>query len=279
MHHSDFVHLHVHSHYSLLDGAAKVESLVEAAQTLKMPALAITDHGNMFGAVEFYNKARSKGVKPIVAVEVYVAPSSRFEKQPNAKPYHLVLLARDLTGYRNLMKLVSLAYKEGFYRKPRIDRELLRENSGGLICMSACLGGEIPQALLHGSYEKAVEALNFYRSVFGEDYFYIELQDHGLDEAEDCESFTHQIGQTGKCTTRRYKRQPLYSETDAVAQDVLVCIQTGATLDEKDRFAFESKEFYFKSPGEMKGLFPEVPEAYSNTVKIAQACNLELRFR
>jgi len=278
MQHSDFVHLHVHSHYSLLDGAAKVENLVEAAHELKMPALALTDHGNMFGAVEFYTKARSKGIKPIVGSEVYVARNSRFDRNADEKPFHLVLLARDLTGYKNLMKLVSLAYKEGFYREPRIDRDVLRQFGGGLIGMSACLGGELPQALLHGNYDKAKEALDFYRSVFGDDHFFVELQDHGLDEQKMVNPSLIKLAKQEHANLVVTNDSHYVRKKDAEAQDVLVCIQTGSTLEEKDRFAFESQEFYFKSPSEMRVLFPEVPDAYSNTLKIAQACNLELTF-
>lgn len=274
--HSDFVHLHVHSHYSLLDGAAKIDNLVAAAAEMKMPALALTDHGNMFGAIEFFEKASKKGLQAIVGAEVYMAPNSRFDKDPSSKPYHLVLLARNNDGYKNLMKLVSLAFKEGFYRKPRIDRELLTGCSDGLIGLSACLGGEIPQALIHGNRDKAKEALDYYQKTFGEDRFFLEIQDHGIDDQKLVNPQIIDLAKTAGAPLVVTNDLHYIKKTDAEAQDVLICIQTGKTLDDESRFTFESKEFYLKSPGEMKALFPGVPEAYSNTIKIAEMCHVDI---
>ena len=276
MPHSDFVHLHVHSHYSLLDGAAKIDNLVSAAAEMKMPALALTDHGNMFGAYEFYSKATAKGLRPIIGSEVYVAPGSRFDKEHQGKPYHLVLLAKNNDGYKNLMKLVSLAFKEGFYRKPRIDRELLNECSEGLIGMSACLGGEIPQALLKGNREAAKEALDYYRKVFGEEGFYLEIQDHGIDDQKLVNPQLIELAKAESAPLIVTNDLHYVKKDGYKSQDVLVCISTGKTLDDPNRFQFESKEFYLKSPAEMRSLFPQVPEAYSNSMKIAEMCHVDL---
>jgi len=274
--HSDFVHLHVHSHYSLLDGAAKIDDLVAAAVEMKMPAIALTDHGNMFGAIEFYNKARAKGLRPIIGSEVYVAPNSRKDKdKTQRRAYHLVLLAKNNKGYMNLMKLVSLAYKEGFYRKPRIDRELLSENSEGLIGLSACLGGEIPQALIKGNREKAREALNYYKSVFGEDGFYLEIQDRDIDEQRLVNPQLIELAKEENTPLIVTNDSHYVKKSDAEAQDVLLCVQTGKSLSDPNRMCF-GDSYYLKSPEEMKALFPKVPEAYSNSIKIAEMCNVEL---
>ncbi len=274
--HSRFVHLHVHTHYSLLDGAALIDRLLEKAVACRMPALAITDHGNMFGAVEFYKKATKKGVKPLIGCELYVAEGGRREKSRTY--YHLVLLAKDERGYKNLMKLSSLAYLEGMYIKPRVDRELLQRYGEGLVAMSACLKGEIPQALLHGDMERVNEALDFYLGVYGKDDFYLELQDHGIDEQKIVNRQLIELARDRGLKLVVTNDSHYVDADDAFAQEVLLCIQTGATLEEEDRFAFHGDQFYLKTEEEMKSLFPDLEEAYENTLEIAQKCNLELEF-
>ncbi|GAB4388862.1 MAG: DNA polymerase III subunit alpha [Thermodesulfovibrionales bacterium] len=280
MHHSDYVPLHLHTEYSLLDGAIRIEELVEAASAFRMPAVAMTDHGNLFGAVEFYRKAAKAGVKPIIGCEVYVAPAGRMEKARTGAvdaSYHLVLLARDNEGYRNLVNLVSKAYIEGFYYKPRIDGELLVENAGGLIGLSACLKGEVPFHLRRQEDEKARKAALFYREVLGPENFFIELQENGIEEQTRLNvrllGLARELGipvvATNDC---HYLRRE-----DARAHDILLCIQTGKTASDENRLRFGSDGFYFKSPEEMKEAFREVPEAVLNTREIAQRCNVEFR--
>ncbi len=278
--HSSFVHLHNHSHYSLLDGAVKIEHMVEAARKASMPALAITDHGNLFGAVEFYLKASGGGVKPIVGCEMYVARESRFKRREDGRrsdgSHHLVLLARDRRGYQNLMKLSSLGYLEGFYYRPRVDKELLTECGDGLIGLSACLKGEIPSLVLAGRMDDACRVAEWYRDLFGKDGFYLELQDHGMEADKDAVR--------GILEVRRRTGIPVVATNDchylkqehARAQDILLCIQTGKDLDQEGRLHFSTDQFYFKSPREMEELFAEVPEAIRNTVEVAEKCNLEL---
>jgi DNA polymerase-3 subunit alpha len=275
MHHSDFVPLHLHSQYSLLDGAIKLDELVEAAAGFNMPAVAITDHGNMFGAVEFYTKAEKAGVKAILGCECYLAPGSRLEKD-GERPYHLVLLAADNSGYRNLLKLVSASYMDGFYKRPRIDRALLEEHSGGLIGLSACLRGEVPHHLGLEDMEAAREAALWYRSVLGDDNFYFELQQNGLKEQEEVNkrlvTLSREIGvplvATNDC---HYLR-----EDDVEAHEVLLCIQTGDTMSNPNRFRFRGHGYYFRSPEQMREDFKEVPEAVTNTRAVAERCNVTL---
>lgn len=279
--HAHFVHLHVHTEYSLLDGACRLKDLVKAAHDYRMPALAITDHGNMFGAIDFYRKAMARGVKPIIGCEVYVAPKSRFEK--SLKPgkgasYHLLLLVKDERGYKNLVKLASIAYLEGFYYKPRVDKEVLAKYHEGLIALSGCLKGEIPTLILDNRMEEAKRVALEYRNIFGQENFFLELHDHGIAEQKGVNkeliSMSKELGiglvATNDC---HYIRKE-----DASAHDILLSIQTATTIDDPNRLRFSTEEFYLKSPQEMGDLFHEIPEALENTVRIAERCNLELEF-
>lgn len=275
-----FTHLHVHSEYSLLDGACRIGELVARAKELGMDSLAITDHGAMYGVVEFYKEAKKQGIKPILGCEVYVAPRSRFDKEGRAdKEYaHLILLVKDETGYQNLIKLVSLGFTEGFYYKPRIDYDLLSQYSEGLICTSACIGGDIPQLLLRGDTEAAEALAVRLRDMFGAENFYIELQDHGLPEQRQTNpqliEIARRIGVGLICTNdAHYLRKE-----DSQAHDILLCIQTGKTLQDESRMRFANSEFYLKSPEEMEQLFSYVPDALENTQKIAEACNFDFVF-
>ncbi|MFZ3136888.1 MAG: DNA polymerase III subunit alpha [Thermodesulfovibrionales bacterium] len=276
--HSDYVPLHLHSEYSLLDGAIKIKELIEQANAFKMPAVAVTDHGNLFGAVEFYRLATKAGIKPIIGCEVYVAPGSRLEKKQGSdseeSSFHLILLARDNNGYRNLVTLVTKAYTEGFYYKPRIDSALLEQYSGGLIGLSACLKGEIPFYLRNGMVDKAREKALEYKHILGPENFYLEVQDNGLPEQEQVNrklvelSKELHIGLVATNDCHYMKRE------DARAHDILLCIQTGKTVNDKNRMHFTSDNFYFKSPEEMKNAFKDIPEAVLNTRAIAERCNV-----
>ncbi|MDZ4131813.1 MAG: DNA polymerase III subunit alpha, partial [Dethiobacteria bacterium] len=276
----NFVHLHCHSEYSLLDGAARVKKLVERAAELKMPAIAITDHGTMFGVMDFYRAALKAGVKPLLGCEVYVAPRSRLQKEARKddSQYHLVLLAENNTGYRNLMRLVSAGYLEGFYYKPRVDRELLEEFSEGLIALSACLAGEVPTLILSGQVEKAYEAARYYRDLFGSGNFFLELHDHGLPEQKIVNKILVELAKAEGIPLVASNDVHYLSRSDAEVHDVLICIQTGKTVDETDRMKFDSQEFYLKTAQEMAACFPEYPEAISNSLLIAERCNVERDF-
>lgn len=281
MKHSGFVHLHNHSQYSLLDGASRIDDMVAAAKAMNMPALALTDHGNMFGAIEFYKKASSAGIKPIIGMEAYVAGTSRtdhfrVEGYPDGG-FHLVLLVKDQTGYKNLMKLSSLAYLEGFYHRPRIDREILSQYHDGLIALSACQKGEIPYRLLAGETEKAEEAARFYADLFGPDNFYIEIQNHNLPRelklipklVELAAGLNLPLVCTNDC--HYLKRE------DAEAHDALLCIQTGKLVSDTDRMKYDTDQIYFKSSEEMQEVFSEYPQAVANTIRIAEKCSLEIK--
>ena len=282
MEHSNFVHLHLHSQYSLLDGAIKLDELVARAKEFKMPAIAVTDHGNMFGAIEFYTKAMSSGIKPIIGCEVYVAPGSRFTKG-NARgsseaSYHLVLLCMNQTGYKNICHLVSSAYREGFYYKPRIDWELLAEHNEGLIALSACLGGELPTLINLNHPEEALQRATEMAQIFDQQRFYLELQENYLPEQAKANAGLIDIaGELGLPLVATNDCHYL-SREDAFAHEVLLCIQTGKTMDDPGRMRFPNDEFYVKSPQEMVQLFPEQPEAIANTIQIAERCNLDLDF-
>ena len=274
-----FVHLHVHSEYSLLDGACRVGELAGRARELGQEALAITDHGVMYGAVAFYKAAKKAGVKPIIGCEVYVAPGSRFGHVHGVDNNysHLILLCKNDTGYRNLCFLVSAGFTEGFYVRPRIDWDLLSEHAEGLVCLSGCLAGFIPQCLVNGEYEKAKEKALELRELFGED-FYLEVQDHGiLEEKRALNSLLRLSEETGIPPVLTNDAHYLKRE-DAATQDVLMCIQTGKTIDEPNRMRFEGQEFYLKSGEEMARLLPERPDALENTVKIAEKCNFDFEF-
>ncbi len=280
MKHGNFVHLHTHSHYSLLDGASKIDDLIAKAKEYKMPALAITDHGNLFGAIEFYKKATKAGVKPIIGIEAYVAGGSRHDKQPSSKHpdggYHLVLLAKNLTGYKNLVKLSSAAFLEGFYHRPRMDKELLRKYSEGIIATSACLKGEVNWNLLNGDTDGAVMAARELEEIFGKGNFYLELQNHGIDKEllliPKIEAIAREtkipLVATNDC---HYMRQEDYE-----AHDALICIQTGKFVSDNDRLKYSTDQIYFKSENEMQQVLGDFKEALDNTIEIAEKCNLEL---
>ena len=267
MNSSDFVHLHLHTEYSLLDGAGRINELVAKAARLKMPALAITDHGNMHGVVKFYKQALAGGVKPIIGCEFYVAPSGRRERKPGSQKEisHLTCLARDEAGYHNLIKLSSLAYLEGFYYKPRVDRELLEAHHEGLIALSGCLKGEIPRALVVGDSEKAEETAKYYRNLFGPDNFYLEMMDHGIKEQREIRPQLVELARRLDIGLVATNDCHYLDKEDAESQEVLLCLQTGRKLDDPNRMKFSSNEFYLKSGEEMEELFRDLPDAILNT--------------
>ncbi len=277
-----FVHLHVHTEYSLLDGACRIGDLVKKAKQFGMPAITISDHGNMFGAIEFYAAAKAAGVKPIIGCELYLAPGDRRDKEAKGlreASYHQLLLAMDLTGYRNLIKLASIGYVEGFYYKPRIDKAVLREFSAGLICSSTCLGAEIPQTILKKeSLAEAKRVAEEYLSIFGPERFFIELQDHGLPEQKKVNpalvDLAHKLG-VGTIATNDVH---YLNADDTEAHDVLCCISTRSRVAETERFKFESDQFYLKTGEEMLAALPEHREAIENTLRVAEMCNVEFDF-
>ena len=282
MEHSNFVHLHLHSQYSLLDGAIKLDELVSRAKEFKMPAIAVTDHGNMFGAIEFYRKAMSAGIKPIVGCEVYVAPGSRFTKG-NARgsseaSYHLVLLCMNHTGYKNICHLVSAAYREGFYYKPRIDWDLLAQHNEGLIALSACLGGELPTLINLNHPEEALQRAGQMAQIFDDQRFYLELQENFLPEQAKANAGLMSIANELDLPLVATNDCHYLSREDSFAHEILLCIQTGKTMDDPNRMRFPNDEFYVKSPQEMMQMFPDQPEAIANTIQIAERCNLDLDF-
>ncbi|MDA8426080.1 MAG: DNA polymerase III subunit alpha [Treponema sp.] len=278
---AQFVHLHNHSDYSLLDGAASVESMVAKAVKLGMPALALTDHGNMFGAVKFYRACRQAGINPILGCEFYVAGGSRRERtgtETGNKYWHLVLLARDQEGYRNLLKLSSASYTEGYYYKPRIDDELLAAHSKGLIASSACLAGEIPSLLLAGKTAEAERKARRYAELFGPDHFYLELQDHGIPEQKLANKALVELARRTGLPLIATNDMHYLDRGDAEAHDVLLCIGTNKKRAEPGRMRFPGPEFYMKSPDEMAAVFPELPEALENTLRISEMVDLKLAF-
>jgi DNA polymerase-3 subunit alpha len=279
---SDFVHLHVHSEYSLLDGAAHLKRLVERAAQLGFPALALTDHGNLFGAMDFYTHAREAGVKPILGVELYVAPGSRFDRAPLDGQYeganHLTALVRNATGYRNLIKLVSRGYLEGFYYKPRVDKELLAQHADGLVFLSGCLNSEVSRLLLAGEERKAREVAAWYADVVGRDHYFMEVQAHGLADQLRVTDATVRIGRDLGVAVCGTNDSHYLEAGDGRAHEVLLCLQTGAKLSDPNRWRFSTEEFYLKSAEEMRKVFAELPEAYKNTLAVAEQCDLELSF-
>ena len=281
MWHSNFVHLHTHTEYSLLDGACRIKELVAKAKKYKMPALAITDHGVMYGVIQFYKEAIRQGVKPIIGCEVYVAPNSRFDKSTQRKetPYHLILLAKNNEGYKNLIKLVTLSYLEGFYYKPRIDKKILKEYSKGLIGLSACLKGEIPYYILQNNLNKVKEVAIDFVSIFGEDNFYLELQKNGIPEQEIVNENLIKIGQELSIPLVATNDIHYLEKKDASAHEILLCIQTATNLDDPKRLKFTTDKFYFCSPEEMNQNFSEIPQAIENTIRIAERCNLKINFK
>lgn len=276
----DFVHLHVHTEYSLLDGFSRIKNLVGRAKELNMSAVAITDHGCMFGAIDFFKVAKAEGIKPIIGCEVYTAPRGMRDKDPNydKSQGHLILLAKDMEGYQNLIKLVSKAYVQGFYYKPRVDIDEIKKHSEGIIALSACLAGDVSQALMNRNYDKAKNIALRYKDIFGEENYYIEIQDHSLPEQKEVNSelikLSKEIG-IGLVATNdvHYVRKE-----DSKIHDILMCIQMGKTVNDPNRLRFGSDEFYLKSREEMEDIFPDVQEALDNTSKIAERCNVEFDF-
>jgi len=277
---SGFVNLHVHTEYSLLDGACRIEKLMKHIKDLGQTAVAITDHGNMYGVVDFWNCARKAGIKPIIGCEVYVAPRSRFDKEPklDSSPYHLILLCRNNIGYQNLVKLVSMGSIEGFYNKPRIDIDLLKIYHDGLICLSACLAGEIPRLLLNGNYEKALETALFYRDIFGPENYYLEVQNHGIKDELKVLPQLYKLSEDTGIPLAATNDCHYIEKKDAEMQNVLLCIQINKIVGEPNGMGFETNEFYVKSENEMMTLFKGHEEAVRNTLKIAEQCCVEFEF-
>ncbi len=275
-----FVHLHTHTEYSLLDGASRIPALIAEAKNLGMKALAMTDHGQMYGAVTFYKEAKKAGIKPIIGCEIYLAPQSRRDtfEVDGVRYYHLILLAENETGYRNLVQLVSLANLEGVYYKPRVDKELLRKYHEGLICLSACVAGEIPQALVRDNMERADRLVQEYIDIFGRDNFFLEIQKHGLADEKKAAAGLVELAKKHKLGLVVTNDAHYIHRADHEFHDVLLCIQMGKTLDDPNRMRFNSDDYYLKSAEEMAELFPEYPEAMENTVRIAERCNVDFSF-
>jgi len=274
-----FAHLHVHTEYSLLDGSIRIKDLVRQTRELGMDSMAITDHGSMFGVVQFYQEAKKLGIKPILGSEVYIAIGSHLDKEPKDKnQYHLVLLAENNQGYENLMKIVSEGYVNGFYYKPRVDHKVLKDHSQGIICLSACLGGEVQQYILDNNLEKARETALKYREIFGEDNFFLELQDHGIPEQQTVNRELVRLSQELGIKLVATNDVHYLRREDARVHDVLLCVQTGKTIVDEDRMKFPTEEFYLKSKEEMETLFPDQLEALENTQEIADRCNVTMDF-
>lgn len=286
----EFVHLHVHTEFSLLDGAARVQNLIAAAKNMGASAIAITDHGGMYGVIDFYEAAAREKIKPIIGCEVYVAPKSRLDKTAGVKdnsagggparggPYHLILLAENNEGYRNLMHLVTLSYMEGFYYRPRVDKELLRRYSSGLVALSGCLKGEISQALLNGGTEKAKKLASEYENIFGKGNFFIEVQDQKMEEQKELNENLVKIARDLEIPIVATNDVHYIKKEESTAQDVLLCIQTGSVLESDDRLKFSTDEFYLKNPEQMRRLFSHLPEALDNTLAIAERCSVSIDF-
>lgn len=275
----DFVHLHTHTEFSLLDGANKIKELPARAKELGMKAMAITDHGVMFGVVDFYKECKKVGIKPIIGCEVYVAPRTRFDKEPNIdnKYSHLILLAKNETGYKNLSILVSMGFIEGFYYKPRIDLELLEKYHEGLICLSACLAGSVNKAILKEDMEEAKRIALWHKNIFGEDY-YLEVQPNGLPEQVLVNQKLVELSKELDIPLVATNDSHYLKKEDAYIHEILLCIQTGKKMSDPDRMKMGVDEFYVKSPEEMADYFKNIPEAIENTVKIAEKCNFDFEF-
>src|SRR2546427_2229868 len=275
---SNFVHLHLHSGCSLLDGAGDHDDIAKTAAKYKMPAVAVTDHGNLFGAIGFYNAAQKAGVKPIIGCEMYIAKTNHLDRDPAAgRPNHLIVLCENERGYQNLVKLVSRGYLDGFYYKPRIDKELLREHSQGLIGLSACLNGEVASNVLGGRVEQAEKAAAEYQDIFGKDRFFLEIHDHGLEKQRkiipDMLRISERTGIKAVATNDCHYIQ----QDDCRAQDALVCIQTGNTVNDPNRMKFYTDQFYFITRQDMDRGFGEIPFVLDQTVEIAGRCSLKLQ--
>src|SRR6266550_2443497 len=281
---AEFVHLHLHSEYSLLDGACRLDKLMDRAHELKFPALALTDHGVLYGAIDFYQMAREKGIKPIIGCEVYVAPGSRFEKKTTSGGrdvyHHLVLLAKDEAGYRNLTRLATAAHLEGYYYKPRIDKELLAAHREGLIALSGCLASEVPEWIVKDQVPKAREAVDWFKQTLGPENFYLELQNHGIPEQAKVNqhliAWAKEFGLKLVATNDVHYIEKKHSH----AHDCLVCIGTQTLLSDPNRLSkgYVPEQFYLRSAEEMKARFNEIPEAVTNTLEVAEKCNLEIEF-
>jgi DNA polymerase-3 subunit alpha len=270
-----FVHLHCHSHYSLLDGASKIPDLIERTKALGMPALAVTDHGNLYGAVELLREAKAAGILPIVGLEAYVAPGKRTERSGGGvsgqeHSFHLTLLARNGTGFRNLMRLSSLSYLEGFYYRPRIDKEILERHSEGLICLSGCASGELSDLVLHARTADAEKLCGWYQRVFGPECFFIEIQDNGVAIQHECAQRSLEIAQRMGLPVVATSDSHYLTRSDAAAHDVLLCINTSKTVDDPTRMRFETDQFYLRSPEEMYAAMPGHDEALATSARIAE---------
>ena len=277
----EFVHLHLHSQYSLLDGAIKIPDLIAKIKEYKMPAVAMTDHGVLFGAMEFYSSVQASGLKPIVGCEVYVAPGSRHDKggrNGDSRSNHLILLCENLKGYKNLCKLVTLGFQEGFYYKPRVDREILQKYNEGLICLSACLKGEVADKIIRGDEAGAFEAASWHREIFDSGRYFLELQENGIEEQtkvnEKLIEFSRRLD-VGIVATNDCH---YLDQRDHRAHEILLCIQTGKKLEDINRMSFSSEQFYVKSPEIMAYDFRNHPVAIKNTLEIAERCGLLLEF-
>ena len=282
MSHADFVHLHLHTEYSLLDGACRLDKLMDRARDLKFPALAITDHGAMHGVIEFYQAARAKGIKPIIGFEAYIAPGSRLEKKLNGgeKYHHLGLLAKDEAGYKNLIRLTTAAHLEGYYYKPRLDKEILAAHSEGLIALSGCLASEIPDLIMKDQLDKARDAVDWFKQTLGAENFFLELQNHGIPEQAKVNQ--HLIRWSKEFGLKLVATNDVHyiEKNHSHAHDCLVCIGTQSLLSDPKRMSagYAPEQFYLRSAEEMKARFAEVPEAVQNTLAVAEMCNLEIEF-
>jgi len=278
---NNFIHLHTHSHYSLLDGLAKIDDLIAEAVNYKMPALALTDHGNLYGAVEFYKKAAKAGIKPIIGIEAYIAKRSMHDKEPQIddKRYHLVLLAENNEGYKNLIKLTTAANLEGFYYKPRIDKNILKKHSKGIIALSACMSGELSRVLLNQDIKRAEELVSEYKEIFGKDNFFIELEYHpNIPNHSQIQKALVKLANATKTPVVAAQDIHYIKSEDKNAQDVLLAVQTNSKLDDEDRLTMKEDDFSFTSPEKMREFFKEIPEALANTQKIAERCDVKLKF-
>ncbi len=275
---NNFVHLHLHSEYSLLDGSTRINLLPQRVKELGMEAVALTDHGNMYGAIAFYKACKDIGIKPILGCEVYISEKDMSIKDKSNKRYHLILLAENNEGFKNIMKIVSIGYVDGYYYKPRVDKDVLRKYSKGVIATSACLGGEVQNLILNRDIEAAKAAALEYKEIFGEDNFYLELQDHGMPEQARVNRELVLLSEELSIDLTASNDVHYLNKEDAKSHDVLLSIQTGKTVNDESRMKFPSDEFYLKSPDEMAALFPENKEALENTVKIAKRCNVEITF-
>ena len=278
----NFTHLPVHTEYSLLDGSSKIGEVVQRAKELGMDSLAITDHGVMYGVIDFYRAARQAGINPVIGCEIYVAPGSRFDREAGneneSRYHHLVLLAENNTGYANLMKIVSRGFTEGFYYKPRVDYEVLQQYHEGIIALSACLAGAVPSFLRRGLYEEAKEEAQKLQDIFGEGNFFLELQDHGIPEQKTVNQGLLRMHQELGIDLVATNDVHYIYDSDVEAHDILLCIQTGKKVSDEDRMRYEGGQYYLKSPEEMEVLFPYAKEALENTHKIAERCHVEIEF-